>query len=300
MNSDKKGCVHERSPREITIYAREPRRLHCGSFAWFPRCLAHWPQQVIGSQVLRSGTRLAHTTVRLVVPDRWRSLSARWKAALQELDETAYWLELLAESGIVSPKRLVDLRQETDELIAIFTASVKTAKKKQVVSLLAFIIHHSSFIISPPCPTIPLSPERSWTRKFRDAFRGVKEGVHGQSSFFVHFFVAAAVIAAGIVLGVSLAEWCLLVLCIAGVLTAEMFNSALESMAKAITGESDPHLGNSLDIGSAAVLWPRSGPRSSARSSSATGWGFCWGGGEPWGSSREFIDCQKPISDNAR
>jgi diacylglycerol kinase len=43
-------------------------------------------------------------------------------------------------------------------------------------------------------------------------------------------------------------------LCITVVLTAEMFNSALESMAKAITGEIDPHLGNSLDIGSAAVL----------------------------------------------
>ncbi len=82
----------------------------------------------------------------------------------------------------------------------------------------------------------------------------MKEGVHGQSSFFAHFFVAAAVVAAAVVLGVSLVEWCLLVLCIAGVLTAEMFNSAFESMAKAITGESDPHLGNSLDIGSAAVL----------------------------------------------
>ena len=103
-------------------------------------------------------------------------------------------------------------------------------------------------------PYDPASPKRSWPLKFRDAFRGVKEGVHGQSSFFVHFLVAAAVIAAGIVLGVSLAEWCLLVLCIAGVLVAEMFNSALESMAKAVTGESDPHLGNSLDIGSAAVL----------------------------------------------
>jgi diacylglycerol kinase len=43
-------------------------------------------------------------------------------------------------------------------------------------------------------------------------------------------------------------------LCITVVLTAEMFNSALESMAKAITGQSDPHLGNSLDIGSGAVL----------------------------------------------
>lgn len=100
----------------------------------------------------------------------------------------------------------------------------------------------------------PISPERSWARKFRDAFRGVKEGVHGQSSFFVHFFIAAAVVVAGVVLRVDLVEWCVLLLCIAGVLTAEMFNSTLESMAKAITGESDPHLGNSLDIGSAAVL----------------------------------------------
>ena len=100
----------------------------------------------------------------------------------------------------------------------------------------------------------PISVERSWARKFRDAFRGLKAGVRGQSSFFAHFSIAAAVVAAGIILGLSLVEWCLLLLCIAGVLTAEMFNSALESMAKAITGESHPHLGNSLDIGSAAVL----------------------------------------------
>ncbi len=100
----------------------------------------------------------------------------------------------------------------------------------------------------------PLFPKRSWIRKFCDAFRGVKEGVRGQSSFFVHFFVAIAVVAAAAVLRVDRYEWCLLVLCIAGVVTAEMFNSALESMAKAVTGQSDPHLGNSLDIGSAAVL----------------------------------------------
>jgi diacylglycerol kinase len=98
------------------------------------------------------------------------------------------------------------------------------------------------------------SPTRSWARKFRDAFRGVKEGVRGQSSFFVHFCIAAVVMAAAAALGMNYVEWCLLLLCIAGVIAAEMFNSALESMAKAITGESDPHLGNSLDIGSAAVL----------------------------------------------
>jgi diacylglycerol kinase len=96
--------------------------------------------------------------------------------------------------------------------------------------------------------------ERSWSCKFHDAFRGLKAGVRGQSSFFVHFLIATVVVVAGAVLQVSLIEWCLLALCIAGVLTAEMFNSSLESMAKAITGETHPHLGNSLDIGSAAVL----------------------------------------------
>jgi diacylglycerol kinase len=97
-------------------------------------------------------------------------------------------------------------------------------------------------------------PERSWACRFRDAFRGVKAGVRGQSTFFVHFFIAAAVVAAAAVLGMDFYEWCLLLLCIAGVMTAEMFNSALESMAKAVTGRSNSHVGNALDIAAAAVL----------------------------------------------
>ncbi|MEE8450671.1 MAG: diacylglycerol kinase [Thermoguttaceae bacterium] len=97
--------------------------------------------------------------------------------------------------------------------------------------------------------------ERSWLEKFRDALRGMKDGVRGQSSFFVHFFIAAAVIATAAVLKIdSLAEWCLLLLCIAVVLTAEMFNSALESLAKAITDRHDPYVKAALDISSAAVL----------------------------------------------
>jgi diacylglycerol kinase len=95
---------------------------------------------------------------------------------------------------------------------------------------------------------------RTWWAKFRDALIGLKLGVRGQSSFFVHVFAAAAVIVVATVLGCTLVEWCLLLLCIAGVLTAEMLNSALESMAKAITEEHNPHLAVALDVGSAAVL----------------------------------------------
>ena len=97
-------------------------------------------------------------------------------------------------------------------------------------------------------------PRRCWLQKFRNAFRGMKQGVRGQSSFFVHFFVAAAVLATAAVLHVSRPEWCMLILCITIVMAAEMFNSSLESMARAITDQWSPHLRNALDIASTAVL----------------------------------------------
>ncbi len=56
------------------------------------------------------------------------------------------------------------------------------------------------------------------------------------------------------VLGCGLGEWCLLLLCITGVLTAETFNTALERMAKAVTSDHDSNIGDALDISSAAVL----------------------------------------------
>lgn len=101
----------------------------------------------------------------------------------------------------------------------------------------------------------PPRPPRTWIDKFRCAFRGAVLGVHGQSSFLVHLCMAVVVVGVGLMLRVDFGEWCLLVLCIVGVLTAELFNSALESMARAITHEQNPHLGGALDIASAAVLF---------------------------------------------
>jgi diacylglycerol kinase len=98
------------------------------------------------------------------------------------------------------------------------------------------------------------APSRGWAEKFADAFRGLKVGIRGQVSFFVHFFMAAAVVGAAAVLRASLVEWCILLLCIAVVLVAEMFNTAMESLARAITDQMNPNVGFALDIGSAAVL----------------------------------------------
>ena len=48
--------------------------------------------------------------------------------SLREIEESAYWLELLAESGVVSEEKLAFLRQECEELTAISVTILKRAK----------------------------------------------------------------------------------------------------------------------------------------------------------------------------
>ena len=97
--------------------------------------------------------------------------------------------------------------------------------------------------------------QTGWYAKFANAFRGVAVGIRGQSSFNVHFVFGAAVLLAGAVLQIAdPRQWCLLILCITIVLSAELFNSALERLARAISDQPDTDLGAALDIGSAAVL----------------------------------------------
>ncbi|MBY0527817.1 MAG: diacylglycerol kinase [Gemmataceae bacterium] len=97
-------------------------------------------------------------------------------------------------------------------------------------------------------------PRRRWREKFEDAFRGLKLGIRGHSSFFVHFFFAALVIAAAIVLRCTLLEWCILLGCIGMVLTAELFNSAVETLFHGQDAAAKARTKDCLDIAAGAVL----------------------------------------------
>jgi len=50
------------------------------------------------------------------------------EGGLQELEESLYWLELLAESALVDAKALLPIMRETDELLAIFVSIVNKTK----------------------------------------------------------------------------------------------------------------------------------------------------------------------------
>ena len=100
----------------------------------------------------------------------------------------------------------------------------------------------------------PSRPRRSWRAKFRAAFRGVKLGVRGHSSFSVHFFFATMVIAAASVLRCEPLEWCILIGCIGLVLIAELFNSAVETLFRGLDEATQSRAWPALDIAAGAVL----------------------------------------------
>ena len=99
-----------------------------------------------------------------------------------------------------------------------------------------------------------MEPARTWLAKFGDAFRGTARAVASQSSFAVHVPVAALAVAAAAFLGMSPTEWCLIALAIGLVLAAEVLNTAIEFLAKAVTSEYDAHVRDALDVASAGVF----------------------------------------------
>jgi four helix bundle protein len=84
---------------------------------------------VILQQVLRSATSMA-ANYRAAGRSRSKAeFIAKIGVVVEEADETVFWLEMLADSGIVRPAKLQNLLVEATQLVAIFTASRKTARE---------------------------------------------------------------------------------------------------------------------------------------------------------------------------
>ena len=84
--------------------------------------------QVLGKQVLRSGTSVGANYREASRGRSKAEFSSKVGDSLREIEETEYWLELLVESGCVGSGRMAELLDETRQLIAILTTISKKAK----------------------------------------------------------------------------------------------------------------------------------------------------------------------------
>jgi four helix bundle protein len=93
-----------------------------------PNTPAAW---VISKQVLRSATSIA-ANYRAAGRGRSRAeFIAKLGTVLEEADETAFWLEIIADAHLLESESLESLQDEANELVRIFSASVQTARAHQ-------------------------------------------------------------------------------------------------------------------------------------------------------------------------
>ena len=118
MNEQNKSDLRHRTKayalRIIRLYSSLPRKTEA---------------QVLGKQLRRSGTSVGSHYREAKRARSTAEFVSKIEGGIQELEETVYWLELLADAGIVRAPLLHDLFRESEELTAILVASVKTAKK---------------------------------------------------------------------------------------------------------------------------------------------------------------------------
>jgi four helix bundle protein len=117
--------IEKTPPVELSVRTKEFAlrmiRLYCS----LPK---NTQAQVLGKQALRSGTSVGANFREAKRSRSKAEFISIIGVCIKELDETAYWLELLVESDIVSSRKLKDLYQECDELIAILTTISKKTK----------------------------------------------------------------------------------------------------------------------------------------------------------------------------
>jgi len=84
---------------------------------------------VLGKQVLRSGTSVGANYREAFRARSTAEFLAKMGDCLKEIEETGYWLELIADSGLMPKNKLSALRKEVKELDALFVSIIQTKKR---------------------------------------------------------------------------------------------------------------------------------------------------------------------------
>lgn len=91
-------------------------------------------------------------------------------------------------------------------------------------------------------------------KSFGYAFKGLVAAVRSEQNLQVHLIAVVMVTIAGLMLEVSVTEWLVLVICFGMVISAELFNSAIEQLVDLVSPEYNARAGMIKDIAAGAVL----------------------------------------------
>ena len=90
--------------------------------------------RVMGSQLLKCGTSVGANYREAFRARSKPEFISKCGDCLKEVEETAYWLELLVDAELVIPEKLAPLQRECDELTAIFVSIIKSSRRNTTTS----------------------------------------------------------------------------------------------------------------------------------------------------------------------
>jgi len=91
--------------------------------------------RILSRQLLRSATSVA-ANYRAACRARSKAeFVAKIGVVVEEVDESVFWLELLGDAAVVAPEKLDGLLNEGNQLLAIFSASQRTARGRAAPSI---------------------------------------------------------------------------------------------------------------------------------------------------------------------
>ncbi len=91
-------------------------------------------------------------------------------------------------------------------------------------------------------------------KSFKYAFNGLFVVIKSQHNFWIHIVAAFVVVVAGLYFEISFTDWAILVVVIGLVISAELFNTAIEWLVDLVSPEISPVAGKIKDVAAAAVL----------------------------------------------
>ncbi len=115
QNEDLKVRTRRFALRIIKLYATIPNTVEA---------------QIVGKQMVRSGTSVGAHYREAQYAKSDPDFISKIQGALQELEETIYWLELLADMQVSTNEKLAPLHQEAEELRAILITIAKKVKAR--------------------------------------------------------------------------------------------------------------------------------------------------------------------------
>lgn len=95
---------------------------------------------------------------------------------------------------------------------------------------------------------------RARARSFKYAFHGIWALLRDEHNARIHLVAAILAVLLGVILHISVLQWCIIILCIGLVFAAECINSAIEAIADKVSPCHDPLVGKAKDVAAAAVL----------------------------------------------